>query len=147
MKRGTGPSVRLDIVGLEPRIFQICKENNRTLVQSRGKERLVSTESSNLEPTNPELASIPKDRLALYNKIVSISVDFERAYGRGVEVRVFERSSNKLVNAFLRGRDSSLELKPTFYVNGVKVYTGIPNSFSELDEAIDNSFGRRERRF
>ncbi|MDH2900602.1 MAG: hypothetical protein PXY39_06480 [archaeon] len=144
MKRASGPSVRLDIVGLEPRIFLMCRENNRTLVQSRGKERLVSTESSNLAPTNSELASIPKDQLALYNKIVSITVDFERAYGRGVEVRVFERSSNKLLNTFLRGRDSSLEVKPTFYVNGVKVYTGIPNSFSELDEAIDNSFGRRD---
>lgn len=146
MKRGTGPSIRLDVVGLEPRIFQICKENNRTLVQSRGKERLVSTETPNLEPTNPELASIPKEQLASYNKIVSIALDFERAYGRSVEVRVFERSSNKLMNAFLRSRDSSLELKPIFYVNGVKVYTGIPNSFSELDEAIDNAFGRRERR-
>jgi hypothetical protein len=144
MKRASGPSVRLDIVGLEPRIFLMCRENNRTLVQSRGKERLVSTESSNLAPTNSELASIPKDQLALYNKIVSITVDFERAYGRGVEVRVFERSSNKLLNTFLRGRDSSLEVKPIFYVNGVKVYTGIPNSFSELDEAIDNSFGRRD---
>jgi hypothetical protein len=145
MKRATGPSVRLDIVGLDPRLFQICKENNRTLVQSRGKERLVSTESSNLEPTTPELAAIPKDQLALYNKIVSITVDFERAYGRSVEVRIFERSSNRLLNTFLRGRDSatSLEIKPIFYVNGIKVYTGIPNSFSELDEAIDTSFGQR----
>jgi hypothetical protein len=147
MKRAGGPSVRLDIVGLEPRIFQICKENNRTLVQSRGKERLVSTESSNLEPNNPELAGIPKDQLVVYNKIVSITVDFERAYGRTVEVRIFEKSSNRLVNALLRNKDStSPEIRPVFYVNGVKVYTGIPNSFSELDEAIDHSFGRREPR-
>jgi hypothetical protein len=145
MKRGTGPSVRLDIVGLEPRIFQICKENNRALVQSRGKERLVSTESSNLEPTSPELASIPKDQLALYTKIVSISVDFERAYGRGVEVRVFERSSNKLMNVFIR-KQAPEEMKPVFYFNGVKVFTGIPNSFSQLDEAIDNAFGRKDER-
>jgi hypothetical protein len=145
MKRAGPPSFRLDIVGLDPRIFEICKENNRTLVQSRGKERLVSTESSNLEPTAPELRGMPKDQLALYNKIVSIIIDFERAYGRSVEVRVFEKSPNRLLNTFLRGRDSaaSIEVKPVFYVNGVKVYTGIPNSFSELDEAIDNSFGQR----
>jgi hypothetical protein len=148
MKRASGHSIRLDIVGLDPKIFQICKENNRTLVQSRGKEHLVSTEGSNLEPTAPELSALPKDRLVLYNKIVSITVDFERAYGRSVVVRVFEKSSNRFLNTFLRGRDSasaagSLELRPIFYVNGVKIYTGIPNSFSELDEAMDNSFGQR----
>ena len=147
MKRGSGPSVRLDIVGLEPRLFQICKENIRTLVQSRGKERLVATEHSNHEPASPELASIPKDQLDLYEKIVSITVDFERAYGRSVEIRIFERSSNKLFNTFLR-RQSDSETKPVFYVNGVKVFTGVPNSFSQLDEAIDHAFGRwDERRF
>jgi hypothetical protein len=145
MKRANGPSVRLDIVGLEPRIFQICKENNRALVQSRGKERLVSTESSNLEPASPELAAVPKDQLALYSKLVSISVDFERAYGRGVEVRIFERSSNKLLNSFLR-KQTTDEINPVFYLNGVKVFTGIPNSFSQLDEAIDNAFGRKDER-
>lgn len=145
MKRTTGPPTRLDIVGLEPRIFQICRESNPALVQSRGKERLVSTESSNLEPISPELASVPKDALALYTKIVSITVDFERAYGRSVEVRIFERSSNKLVNTFLR-KQTPDEIKPIFYLNGVKVFTGIPNSFSELDEAIDKAFGRKDER-
>jgi hypothetical protein len=145
MKRGSGPSFRLDIVGLDPRIFEIFREeSNRTLVQqARGKERLVSTGSPNLETTNPELAALPKEQLALYSKIVSISVDFERAYGRNVEVRVFERSSNKLLNAVLRRQTSDDALKPVFYLNGVKVFTGIPNSFSELDEAIDNAYGRK----
>jgi hypothetical protein len=147
MKRTSGSFVRLDIVGLDPRFFDICKQNNQTVVQSRGRDkRLVSSEeTSNIEPAVPELASIPKAQLPQYIKVVSITIDFERAYGRGVEVRVFERSSNKLLNSFLRKRESSGILNPTFYVNGVKVFTGIPNSFSQLDEAIDKSFGSKDQ--
>jgi hypothetical protein len=149
MKRDSSSFVRLDIVGLDPRFFEICKQNNQTVVQSRGRDRrLISSEessASNLEPTDPALASIPKDQLPLYLKIVSITIDFERAYGRGVDVRVFERSSNKLLNSFLRRRESSEILNPTFYVNGIKVYTGIPNSFSQLDEAIDKSIGSKDQ--
>lgn len=147
MNRAPGPSVRLDIIGLEPRLFELCRKINQTVLQSRGKDRLVSTESTNLEEPNPELASVPKEELAIYNKIVSITIDFERAYGRSVIVRVFEKSSNKIMNSFLKVRDPTGPTRPTFYVNGVKVYSGIPNSFSELDEAIDNSFGRKDRRF
>jgi protein-disulfide isomerase len=34
---------------------------------------------------------------------------------------------------------------PEFFVNGVRVFKGLPNSFSQLDEAIDNAFDRRNK--
>ncbi|MHB1907824.1 MAG: hypothetical protein ACYCQJ_03000 [Nitrososphaerales archaeon] len=139
MGRSSSSSIRLDIVGLEPELFQICKQNSKALIESRGKGGIVSTDTSN-EP-GPTLASIPKDQVALYNKIVSIAIDFERAYGRSVIIKVFKRSSNRVLNSLMRSQPSVLN--PTFYVNGVKVFTGIPNSFSELDEAIDHAFGRK----
>lgn len=142
MKRGAAYSIRLDITGLEPQLFKACMENSTTVIQSRSKDRQVWSGTTALGGTNHELASIPEDKLAAYNKIVSICVDFERAYGRSL-VRVFQKSTNKLLNALFRGADSQGPIRPTFYVNGVKVYTGIPNTFSELDEAIDKSFGRK----
>lgn len=145
----------MDIVGLDPRLFEICKSSKQSLIQSRSKERSVSTtDTSDLDySSNPELANIPKDQLALYVKIASIIVDFERAYGRSVAIRVFSRSSNRFLNRLLRPRSlssssisaSGSSLSPTFYVNGVKVFTGVPNSFSELDEAIDNAFRHEQK--
>ena len=78
----------------------------------------------------------------MYNKISMIALDFQRAYGRAVQVRVFEKSTNKLVNRILKVRGSSESTVPVFYVNGVKIFKGVPNSFSELDEAIEHAFGR-----
>lgn len=140
MGRASSTSIKLDIVGLEPRLFEMCKQNGQAVIESRGKGRIVSTDTP--EPNSPELSAMPTEQLAIYNKIVSIVIDFERAYGRSVLVRVFKRSSNRLLNSLFRSQPTS-EVKPIFYVNGVKVYTGIPNSFSELDESIDNAFGRR----
>lgn len=145
MKRPAGFSIRLDIVGIEPRLFAICRQNEQAIVSSRTKSDRSATTSEAPEPSSPELHSIPKDQLTLYMRIASITIDFERAYGRGVEVRVFEKSPNKLLNSLLRKRESQEAMfRPTFYVNGAKVFTGVPNSFSELDEAIDKSFGRRK---
>jgi hypothetical protein len=147
MKRPAGLSIRLDIVGIEPRLFAICKQNEQAVVQARTKQQRSSqtSETHNTVPSSPELMEIPKDQLTLYMRIVSITIDFERAYGRGVEVRVFEKSPNKLLNSLLRKRESQeVTFRPMFYVNGVKVFSGVPNSFSQLDEAIDKSFGRRK---
>lgn len=69
-------------------------------------------------------------------------MDFERAYGRRTEIKVFERSSNPVFSLFLRrGIRADESRSPEFFINGVRVYKGVPNSFSELDEAIDKAFG------
>lgn len=138
--RATSP-IRLDIAGLNPHIFDLCRQNPQTLVGSRRGRSVSQDDFSNLQG---DLASVPKEDLVLYNNVVSIAIDFERAYGRSVTVRVSERSPNRLVDLFGRKRtDESLKERVTFFVNGTKVYSGVPNSFSELDEAVEKAFGRK----
>ena len=143
MARRVRVPIRLEIVGLDPKLFDSCFKNRVALVESRSKgnqevsssgQSVRSSESSNIDPAT----------LVIYNKVAAISLDFQRAYGRTVEIRIFERSKNRFARLFIRAR-AQLDQNPMpeFFVNGVRVFRGIPNSFSELDEAIDNSFGRR----
>ncbi len=133
---------RLDISGLRPSLFDLCRQNAQAIIGSR-RGRSVSQDENPVPDVRGELALVPKDDLEIYGRIVSIVIDFERAYGRGVVVRVFEHSPNKIMDIFSRKRkDSTLNESVAFFVNGVKVYAGVPNSFSELDEAIDKTFGR-----
>ncbi len=147
--------IRFDITGLDPRIFELCRQNKLEIIEGRSKGRIVSSSSSTDPQDNfedlrrdPELASLSKNQFDAYNQVVSIAIDFERAYGRTVYIRVFRRSPNKFLNLFSSGGGSknrgqmAADLKPTFLVNGVKVFAGVPHSFSELDEAIDRAFGR-----
>ena len=127
-KKGRVP-LRLDIVGLIPDKFQACLENAQSLVESRTKGSV-----SEMQPTQ----SVDQT----YTKIAMIALDFQRAYGRAVEVRVFEKSPNKLFERVLKMRNSDESNAPVFFVNGVKIFRGVPNSFSELDEAIENAFGK-----
>jgi hypothetical protein len=71
-----------------------------------------------------------------------IALDFQRAYGRAVEIRVFERSSNRFFERLWSFRGVAQNKMPEFFVNGVRIYRGLPNSFSQLDEAIENAFGK-----
>ncbi|MDG6995693.1 MAG: hypothetical protein JRN52_07205 [Nitrososphaerota archaeon] len=135
MGRKSRNPFRLDIVGLNPGTFQACMRNVEALVEARTKgtqSRSAQTSDTKIEDSQSEI----------YNKIASIAIDFERAYGKTVEIRVFERSSNKLLEAVLKFRGSGKTTAPEFYVNGVRVFKGIPNSFSELDEAIERAFRR-----
>lgn len=147
--------IRFDITGLDPRIFDLCRQNRQEVVEQKSKGRIVSS-SSSTDPANniddlsrdPELASLSKNQLDVYNRVVSMAIDFERAYGRTVYIRVFRRSSNKFLDIIsISGRSKPSEVndpKPAFFVNGTKVFVGVPNSFSELDEAIDRAFGRHD---
>ncbi|MCL5067507.1 MAG: hypothetical protein M1368_04035 [Thaumarchaeota archaeon] len=126
---------RLDIVGLNPSTFQACLRNVEALVESRTKGTLSRTGQASE-------TKIEDSQGESYNKIASIAIDFERAYGRTVVIRVFERSSNKLMEKLLKFRGAEKTIAPEFYVNGVRIFKGIPNSFSELDEAIERAFGR-----
>ena len=135
MGRKSRNPFRLDIVGLSPGTFQACMRNVESLVEARTKgtlSRSAQTSDTKIEDSQSEI----------YNKIASIAIDFERAYGKTVEIRVFERSSNKLLNAVPKFRGSGKTTAPEFYVNGVRVFKGIPNSFSELDEAIERALKR-----
>jgi hypothetical protein len=130
-KKGRVP-IRLDIVGLEASTFQECMVNSAALVESRPKgasesDELVSQGSG-------------KD-FEICKKIALIALDFQKAYGRAVEIRVFERSSNRVFDGLLKLRGSKPEV-PEFYVNGVLIFKGVPNSFSQLDEAIERAYGR-----
>jgi poly(A) polymerase Pap1 len=134
------PLVKLDIVGISPKIFHSLRhflEAN----QSRDSDRnfLKATGST------VALIDVTKERLELYKKLVSVAVDFERAYRPSCTVRVFTHSSRvrSLVSMVARKQSTDSESKPEFRVNGVKVFVGVPKSFSELDEAIDKTFGHR----
>jgi hypothetical protein len=151
-KRITSVPIRLDIVGLEPRLFDLCKRSRLAIIEARSKGSVVSSSDAHRESESSvdrELVAVPKDQLEAYNKLVATAIDFERAYGRNVSVRIFERSQNKFVNLLFFGRrrepgsSPEMMLRPTFYVNGVKVFVGIPKSFSELDESVDRVFGRK----
>ena len=130
-KKGRVP-LRLDIVGLIPAKFQESLRNAESVVESRTKGTVTGIRHG--------VGTSPLDQM--YNKISMIALDFQRAYGRAVQVRVFEKSTNKLVNRILKVRGSSESTVPVFYVNGVKIFKGVPNSFSELDEAIEHAFGK-----
>jgi len=127
-KKGRVP-LRLDIVGLIPDKFQACLENAHSLVESRTKGSV-----SEMQPIQGADQT--------YTKIAMIALDFQRAYGRAVEVRVFEKSPNKFFERVLKMRNSDEPNAPVFFVNGVRIFRGVPNSFSELDEAIENAFGK-----
>lgn len=130
-KKGRVP-LRLDIVGLIPDKFQACLENAQSVVESRTKGTV-----SGMQPAE---GSTGIDQI--YTKIAMIALDFQRAYGRAVEVRVFEKSQNKFFERVLKARGSGEQSTPVFFVNGVRIFKGVPNSFSELDEAIENAFGK-----
>ncbi|MDG6999198.1 MAG: hypothetical protein JRN15_08800 [Nitrososphaerota archaeon] len=128
-KKGRVP-FRLDIVGLIPEKFESSLRDAQSLVESRMKGM---ASGSHQEPSNSESTM-------LYDKIAKIALDFQRAYGRAVQVRVFRKSQNKFLEKIL-ARGNVEDGIPTFYVNGVKIFKGVPNSFSELDEAIEKAFG------
>ena len=132
VRRGRVP-LRLDIVGLNPDKFQNCLRNAQTFVESKTKGSVshVPSEQPSADPIQ-----------AMYDKIALIAIDFQRAYGRAVEIRVFERSANRFFEKMMGFRGSSSQaLVPEFLVNGVRIFRGVPNSFSQLDEAIENAFG------
>jgi len=78
----------------------------------------------------------------VYYRIALIALDFQRAYGRAVEVRVFEKSANRVFEKLMAFRSSAPGQMPEFFVNGVKIFRGVPSSFSQLDEAIETAFGK-----
>ena len=78
----------------------------------------------------------------VYRRIALIALDFQRAYGRAVEVRVFEKSANRVLGKLMAFKSNAPGQTPEFFVNGVKIFRGMPSSFSQLDEAIENAFGK-----
>lgn len=124
-KRGRVP-LRLDIVGLSPERFQESLRSAQSLIESRTKGSVSGMRNQD----------------ELYTKIAMIALDFQRAYGKAVQVRVFEKSANKFLEKIMKVRRSRDQKSPVFYVNGVRIFKGVPNSFSELDEAIENAFGK-----
>ena len=124
--------LRLDIVGLDPEKFIECQRNVQSFVESRSK--------GTISETRPDQAATGIDQV--YYKIAMIALDFQRAYGSAVEIRPFRKSSNRILEKVLSFRNSGESDAPVFYVNRVKIYKGVPSSFSELDEAIENAFGK-----
>jgi hypothetical protein len=121
--------LRLDIVGLDPERFKASLKNVQALVESKTR--------GSASRTQPGTGTDD-----IYFRIALIALDFQRAYGRAVEVRVFERSANRILGKLLSVRGTSPEQVPEFFVNGVKIFRGIPSSFSQLDEAIETAFGK-----
>jgi len=130
-KKGRVP-LRLDIISLVPEKFLESQRNVQSFVESRSK--------GTVSESRPDQATTEVDRL--YNRIAMIALDFQRAYGSAVEIRLFRKSPNKFLERLMSVRDSSKMNTPVFYVNGVRIYKGVPNSFSELDEAIEKAFGK-----
>jgi hypothetical protein len=130
-KRGRVP-LRLDIVGLVPERFEEARKNVQSLVESRTK--------GTVSEVRADQASTGIDQL--YKKIAMIALDFQRAYGSAVVIRPFRKSPNKFLERIMSVRSSDKPDTPVFYVNGVRIYKGVPNSFSELDEAIEKAFGK-----
>jgi hypothetical protein len=130
-KKGRVP-LRLDIIGLIPEKFLDSQRNVQSFVESRSK--------GSVSESRPAQASTEIDQV--YNKIAMIALDFQRAYGSAVEIRLFRKSPNKFLERIMSIRNSSKIDTPVFYVNGVRIYKGVPNSFSELDEAIEKAFGK-----
>lgn len=127
--------LRLDIIGLDPERFKASLKNVQALVESKTRGSASRTQSGQISGGN----SSSDD---LYFRIALIALDFQRAYGRAVEVRVFERSANRVLGKFLALKSASPGQLPEFFVNGVKIFRGTPSSFSQLDEAIENAFGK-----
>jgi len=143
MARRVRVPIKLEIVGLNPRLFDSCFKNTLALVESRSKGNQEVSSRAVDSALSSEMQDVAPEALAIYNKVAAISIDFQRAYGRTVEVKVFERSKNRFARPFFRVRRQNDESPmPEFFVNGVRVFKGLPNSFSQLDEAIDNAFGR-----
>jgi hypothetical protein len=137
MSRKSRVPIRLDIVGLNAATFQDCMLRNEALVASRQKGAVSRTGE-----VASEQSQISDPQFELCKKIAAIALDFQKAYGRAVEIRVFERSSNRLFDRLLKVKSAKAERVPEFYVNGVIIFKGVPNSFSELDEAIERAYGR-----
>jgi hypothetical protein len=129
-RKGRVP-LRLDIVGLDPNLFQESLRNVQTWVESKTKGSVSRVQSDQSGGSQN-----------VYRRIALIALDFQRAYGRAVEIRVFERSANRVFEKLFSFRSGSENRIPEFFVNGVRIYRGLPNSFSELDEAIENAFGK-----
>jgi hypothetical protein len=123
--------LRLDIVGLDPERFKASLKNVQALIESKTKGS-VSRVQSEQGDGNADA----------YSRIALIALDFQRAYGRAVEVRVFEKSANRVMGKLMAFRGNSGGQIPEFFVNGVKIFKGIPGSFSQLDEAIETAFGK-----
>jgi hypothetical protein len=144
MGRRARPPIRLEIVGLSSWVFEACRQSSLSISGIQGRNRAGASASVSTD-VQSKLGDVPKDLVELHSKIALIVVDFERAYGRRVEVRVFERSSNRFFDFFLkrggRRHEVSSSESPEFYVNGLRVFRGVPDSFSQLDEAIDKAFG------
>jgi len=131
-KKGRVP-LRLDVIGLDPIRFESILKSVQALVESKTKGSVSRMQS------DQEGESSSHD---VYYRIALIALDFQRAYGRAVEIRVFERSPNRLVEKVMGFRGRAPNQMPEFFVNGVKIYRGVPSSFSQLDEAIENAFGK-----
>jgi hypothetical protein len=129
-RKGRVP-LRLDIVGLDPNLFQESLRNVQTWVESKTKGSVSRVQSDQMGGSQN-----------VYRRIALIALDFQRAYGRAVEIRVFERSANRVFEKLFSFRGASENRTPEFFVNGVRIYRGLPNSFSQLDEAIENAFGK-----
>jgi hypothetical protein len=130
-RKGRVP-LRLDIVGLDPNLFQESLRNAQALIESKTKGSVSRTQSDQSGTATENV----------YRRIALIALDFQRAYGRAVEIRVFERSANRVFERIQSFRGVAQNQVPEFFVNGVKIYRGLPNSFSQLDEAIENAFGK-----
>ena len=139
MARRARIPVRLEIVGLNPKVFDACVKSTQALLEAKLKgyseSRADNESASVVEVVSP-------GGLEIHKKIASIAIDFQRAYGRSVEVRVFERSSNRFVELISKSRRRAFDSLPEFFINGVLVFKGVPQSFSQLDEAIDRAFER-----
>ncbi len=124
--------LKLDIIGLDPERFESILKNVQALVESKTKGSVSRVQSDQAENSSQDV----------YYRIALIALDFQRAYGRAVEIRVFERSPNRVFEKVMGFRGRSPNQMPEFRVNGVKIYRGVPSSFSQLDEAIENAFGK-----
>ncbi len=123
--------LRLDIVGLEPERFKASLKNVQALVESKTKGSVSRVQTDQADGT-----------VDVYHRIALIALDFQRAYGRAVEVRVFEKSANRVLGKLMGIRGNSNSQTPEFFVNGVRIFKGVPGSFSQLDEAIETAFGK-----
>ena len=125
--------LRLDIIGLDPDKFRASLKNVQALVESKTKGSVSRVQAD--QSSEGSFGDI-------YYRIALIALDFQRAYGRAVEVRVFEKSANRVLGKILAFRSAAPGEIPEFFVNGVKIFRGVPSSFSQLDEAIENAFGK-----
>ena len=124
--------LRLDIIGLDPERFKASLKNVQALVESKTKGSVSRMQTGQAEGSAVDV----------YQRIALIAMDFQRAYGRAVEVRVFEKSANRFLGKLMAFKGNAPNQIPEFFVNGVRIFKGVPGSFSQLDEAIENAFGK-----